>query len=360
MYSMRMVLCSVGSFSNLAGVFLLPARRLVHTRFSKKLSSNLTLVKSSLQQHDNSQVNKPVVILYSWLLAKNRHINKCSDIYLDRGFDVLQVKVSPRQVLWPAAVIPTVDSVIDFISNLKSSILVHGFSVGGFVHTEVMYKMSNSDNDMHMQAIKKMKGQIFDSVVDFIGIGEGISTAMFRRSPILRILSRSLINNYLSLTEKSVGCIYRRDSEFFHLNPLNIPSLMLHSTKDQIGSVGPIERAIKKWRNKGILVDSKCWTDSTHVNHFKTHPDEYIKMIDNFLAVLELSNAGVNVNDEEAIDNVAKSSFMTSPTKSFSHLHSRKATSEQSENESTLPESIGKRRSNSSMEEKTKISVKNI
>lgn len=47
------------------------------------------------------QVDKPLVVMLSWLMAKRKHINKYADFYIKRGFDVINVSITPWQLLWP-------------------------------------------------------------------------------------------------------------------------------------------------------------------------------------------------------------------------------------------------------------------
>lgn len=44
---------------------------------------------------------KPLVVCLSWLLAKRKSTIKYMNIYLDQGFDVLNVTITPWQLLWP-------------------------------------------------------------------------------------------------------------------------------------------------------------------------------------------------------------------------------------------------------------------
>lgn len=36
-----------------------------------------------------------------WLMAKPKHIKKYAQLYIDQGFDVVTVNVTPWQVIWP-------------------------------------------------------------------------------------------------------------------------------------------------------------------------------------------------------------------------------------------------------------------
>lgn len=46
--------------------------------------------------------DKPLVLVLSWLQAKQKHLKKYAKIYMDQGFDVLVARITPWQLLWPA------------------------------------------------------------------------------------------------------------------------------------------------------------------------------------------------------------------------------------------------------------------
>lgn len=46
-------------------------------------------------------LEKPLVILLPWLMSKPKHIRKYAQLYIDQGYDVLAVSVTPWQVMWP-------------------------------------------------------------------------------------------------------------------------------------------------------------------------------------------------------------------------------------------------------------------
>lgn len=59
-------------------------------------SSPLRLTNPKLGEN-----NAPLVVMLSWLMAKKRHILKFANFYMDQGFDVLSVSITPWQLLWP-------------------------------------------------------------------------------------------------------------------------------------------------------------------------------------------------------------------------------------------------------------------
>jgi Eukaryotic protein of unknown function (DUF829) len=59
----------------------------------------LTLIMDfRLKQECN---DKPLVVILSWLNARQKHLSKYAQLYLDQGFDVLITQISPWQLLWP-------------------------------------------------------------------------------------------------------------------------------------------------------------------------------------------------------------------------------------------------------------------
>lgn len=48
-----------------------------------------------------TQFDKPLVILFQWLMAKPKHVKKYAELYIDHGYDVIAVNVTPWQVMWP-------------------------------------------------------------------------------------------------------------------------------------------------------------------------------------------------------------------------------------------------------------------
>lgn len=68
----------------------------LHLLSDKKKDAKIVNLQLSVPQ------DKPLVVLLSWLLAKRKHIYKYADFYIDRGFDVLNVTITPWQLLWPA------------------------------------------------------------------------------------------------------------------------------------------------------------------------------------------------------------------------------------------------------------------
>ncbi|KAH9491856.1 hypothetical protein Btru_029901 [Bulinus truncatus] len=247
---------------------------------TEKLNENIQLktIQEKLNHH------RPLVLLYGWMLAKQRHLDKYGNMYHSKGFDVLSLKMKPSQVLLPKQAQRTTEELLSILQDgeLKDKpLMVHGFSVGGYMYGELLVKL-NQDLDKYNSVKKRLVGQIFDSPVDYEGVPSGFSTILVKNKVGQKILKFS-IESYMSIFKDSVTSHYIRSSDAFHRNELRLPSLMLYSRSDPIGVDTQIELVMKKWRTAGIPVMARCWESSPHVSHFHRHPDEYVEAVLKFL-----------------------------------------------------------------------------
>lgn len=69
---------------------------------SQSITKNLELhTTDSATNWSISGENKPLAVIFSWLMSKKQHVNKFGDFYKQQGFDVLTVSISPMQLMWP-------------------------------------------------------------------------------------------------------------------------------------------------------------------------------------------------------------------------------------------------------------------
>lgn len=47
------------------------------------------------------QCDRPAVLIISWLNARQKHLAKYAQLYIDQGFDVFCTHITPWQLLWP-------------------------------------------------------------------------------------------------------------------------------------------------------------------------------------------------------------------------------------------------------------------
>lgn len=65
------------------------------------------------------------------------------------------------------------------------------------------------------------------------------------------------------------------EREFLEMNHFRVPSLLLVSERDPVGSVASNQEVADSWTKRGIPVRMKVWKDTVHVGHYRKHSKEY-------------------------------------------------------------------------------------
>lgn len=83
---------------------------------------------------------------------------------------------------------------VKFLENniTTNPLLLHGFSVGGYLWGECMVHMSR-DIDRFQHVLKQFKGQVWDSTTELTEIPVGIPKAMFPKNDTLQ----RALSNYM-------------------------------------------------------------------------------------------------------------------------------------------------------------------
>lgn len=68
---------------------------------NENISMPLTLIRIFFHRLTQDTDDKPLVVILSWLQAKQKHLSKYAQLYMDQGFDVLVAQITPWQLLWP-------------------------------------------------------------------------------------------------------------------------------------------------------------------------------------------------------------------------------------------------------------------
>ncbi|XP_022083868.1 transmembrane protein 53-like isoform X2 [Acanthaster planci] len=258
---------------------------------STKISSNLTLQKAPAISDGQPSKQRPLVLLLSWLLAKQRHLDNFVSFYTSRGCDVLTVRIRPLQIMMPTRGSQVIaKDVVEFLQRediRNRKILVHSFSVGGYQYSEILQQMLASQSD-NKEITSRIIGQIYDSPVDFNEVPIGMSKALLK-NPILQKTMHVSLDSYLRLMYRPVTQHYLKSSEVFFHNPVPAPSLFFYSHTDLVATADASQRAIASLQNKmGYKnVYSKAFQDSPHVSHMYKHRDEYMETLMKFLESIE-------------------------------------------------------------------------
>ncbi|XP_033751705.1 transmembrane protein 53-B-like [Pecten maximus] len=264
--------------------------------WTQKIDRNLEL--RALKQDGVVQHARPLMLLFGWMLAKRKHIQKYEEYYLNRGYNVMTVSGSPMDILKPTRARGIASKILEHIDARtlevgKQPILLHGFSVGGYLIGEFHVKLNTEET----VARDLLIAQVFDSPVDFDGIPVGFSKVL-TNNPALRFLIRNSLHLYMATFKTNVSK-YLKASEAFKLNKYHVPSLFLYSKADPVGNPITIESVIEDFHQRKIPVRSQCWHDSPHVSHFHYYPKEYVEILTSFLDTYAPSPDGQDSEDED-------------------------------------------------------------
>ncbi|XP_068230381.1 transmembrane protein 53-B-like isoform X2 [Palaemon carinicauda] len=253
-------------------------------------SSDLPLPKNSIQLGPAyAEQSRPMTLLFCWLMSKEKHIRKYADLYNNMGFDVLKVRVTPYDLLRPTKGSQiVVEQVLQFLNANPSQnpLLIHGFSVGAYVFTELLVKVEK-EFDKHGHLLDRMVGQIWDSPVDLEGIPFGTSRAITNNVTIQNSIQKYL-EWYLKVRYNTSTIHYERASAKMHQNYVGAPGLFFISENDPVATPKMVAKVYNKWEGNGHEVFVKCWDKSRHVSHYRMYQKEYEDHVIAFLERIRL------------------------------------------------------------------------
>lgn len=222
-------------------------------------------------------------------------------MYLDQGFDVLIAHISPWQFFWPTngaqvgvfnllfgklclnffiEIFKLVAAdVIKFLANNDDykQILVHGFSVGGYLWGEILGQM-HKDMGTSQKILDRICGQVWDSAADITEIPAAISTVVATNLQIQKALENYVIYHLKTFHEAATQH-YIRSSQMFHTNLCHAPALFFVSKTDPLGPVISNQRVADSWISSGVDLTFKCFDESQHVWHYFEHEQEYTEAL---------------------------------------------------------------------------------
>lgn len=175
-------------------------------------------------QRDNAASSQPLsemVVLFTWLGAKQKYAHKYAQCWTRRGYDVLHVTTTVRDLLFPRnGSEVTASRVVDFLDKRDNSVIVHGLSVGGYLTQRVLLAARDST--------VRISHQIFDSMTNCVGMEAGVQNAVH---PRFRSLAKAGVRLYSMCADLSSI----REAENCALNcPYPSPATFIHSMADKV------------------------------------------------------------------------------------------------------------------------------
>eukprot|EP00051_Salpingoeca_urceolata_P007845 m.101068 g.101068 ORF g.101068 m.101068 type:complete len:393 (-) comp15436_c0_seq2:184-1362(-) len=248
---------------------------------------------------ETPHLEKPLVVMIGWLGAKDRHLRRYRDWYLNRHMDVLQLLTPADYVINTDKGRALTKHLVDVLytgPHKTRPIVIHGFSVGGFLHA-----LTTGELLKHAGAAERIRCQLFDSPVDVQGLPHGVSVSL-TDNLFLRKVIRKMLGAFLVLAKKRVAD-YHIASVLFHANPLRTPSHVFYSSGDPIACPDRIAMATSSFNESNVPVTLSRWHESPHVRHMPLYPDNYFRdMGDVIMSYLPEYFPGQTINAPQTRD----------------------------------------------------------
>lgn len=225
-----------------------------------------------------------------WLQARQKHVEKYAKIYIDLGFDVLAVKITPWQLLWPTKGTQLVaHDVVRFLqaNTNYNRLFLHGFSVGGYLWGECLVHIDR-DLGKYQNILDRTVGQLFDSAADVSEIHIGMPKAIFPKNPKMQSALSKYVIYHMKTFHEPATSHYIRSSQMFHGNLVRTPALFIVSTKDPVGPPSSNGRVRDNWVRNNVDCKFHEFTDTPHVGHYQKHPQIYMNLLMNHLRFCNL------------------------------------------------------------------------
>nr|KAG5714281.1 hypothetical protein BaRGS_018498 [Batillaria attramentaria] len=310
--------------------------------------------------------------MFPWLNARQSTVYKYGSLYLQRGMDVLTMKVTPMQIIRPMQTKKIVGELLDLLqllvemdrkkqsntdldqlvanpgstttddaagsaSDAKAETLVEHPSNAITFRTDDEWttvdlgpsrERSGSDvsrdnsigkdrrvmgqiiqeganNNRRKSSVESLTGSsgststdirsrivgiVMDSPTPFENILEGIPNSISDNS-FIKASIRTLFSTYMRAFHRSVTVHYIQGAHAAESNQAGHPTLMLYSSADNIVSSAKLDEVVADWKKRGHFVRCRKWEDTPHVGHFRLHPNEYTKEVQEFIEHLRLTEA---------------------------------------------------------------------
>lgn len=256
----------------------------------KKEVASMKYYGQSFNETLSASTERRLVVIMSWLEAKEKHIEKYRQFYLDRGFDVLNVKTSPLDLLLPKVGAKKIsqDFVRFMVEKQYSNVLLHGFSVGGYMFGQILLDIDKQEEQVKQNLLNSIQGIVFDSLVPFEGTCIGVANSITNNKYAAKTIE-SLLRLYLLVGHRFATKYYLESSDKVWGGPLRCPTLFLQAKDDKISDYKIIERLENVWKGFGIETRTVLFDSAPHVQIFTKHQAEYVKNIEKFLKHIKMN-----------------------------------------------------------------------
>ncbi|CAG2121031.1 unnamed protein product, partial [Medioppia subpectinata] len=202
---MTQLTTSYGSPKIQANNKIILPKNIVLRHCSPSTSYALSLDTGFSESMPMTTTRRPLTIIFSWMLAKDKHVEKYRQLWYKRGFDVLTVRTSPFDLLVPPlggqVVAKNLAQTLSQLNAQYNEIVIHAFSVGGYQFGLTLNELIQSQQNQHI--LDSIKGIVIDSMVFTEDCAPGLSRAV-TLNPVVQPMIESTIHVFLKLFKNTV------------------------------------------------------------------------------------------------------------------------------------------------------------
>jgi len=146
---------------------------------TEQLSQFLSLHTPRVENRSPTE-QRPLVLLFPWLMSKPRAVAKYASIYTSLGLDVLQVSITPVDLLLPLSRSQVAaQETLDFLSERKEydKLFAHCMSVGTYMLHETLATVE-SNEARYLVVRDRLVGSVHDSPCELPGLREGVARSV--------------------------------------------------------------------------------------------------------------------------------------------------------------------------------------
>lgn len=226
----------------------------------------------------------PVVLILSWMGARQKHLAKYKKFYEDLGYEVHLVLNDLRTAIFPPASRAQAKRIERFIDCQPADrpVIVHAFSIGTGIYGILLDSLRHEKEKFDMFR-ERVAGVIFDSGPAPIfprDVAKGLN-AVFPM--ISRQIWEPIASAFFMVTRARK--VYGRSEDALRKVQFHVPQLYFYSGDDKVipDLKQSVEDFVEKNKQRGVEVYKTFWEKSLHASHIKVHPEEYINNLSSFL-----------------------------------------------------------------------------
>ncbi|KAN0031437.1 hypothetical protein ACTFIV_005301 [Dictyostelium citrinum] len=238
--------------------------------------------------------DRPLVIVLGWMGCRREHLQKYIDQWRKRGFNTFSFCSKPIQLLIPGVIQNKGDEMLEqikkYLKENKSckSVIFHGFSNGGgFYYGHIIRQIHERDDCKWMRSY--IKGSVLDSLPAIRPLS--IYTAFKLTSPniIVTFLLALVVPLFVILFWKKMSLYQQiltsKKNQWQHLIFYSKADIIVHSD-----DIDQIVVTLKNNLSDKDSLDYKCFDDSPHVLHMRSHPKIYEEKLNHFISSIKNTN----------------------------------------------------------------------